>query len=222
LKYNLTEENCNGFTATTLTYYSSASTLVNTTTLYDDQSLTIPVADGFYLDVDYAIYRVTGDTSGMILGTTFCNTCECLSYQGTGGVYTIEYSDCAGNTQQVEAYEDGGIWYVEICGSNASVISGTTPETTGTTTNCVPAPGGTSCTDLVNCSCYSASGTSGSTITWFDCGGIEQTVDFGDVGGVLYSFCSLTTPIIVGTGAITGNFGPGFCTDYGSGWTCAV
>jgi hypothetical protein len=225
LKYNLTEENCSGFTATTLTYYSSASTLVNTTILYDDQLLTTPVADGFYLDVDYAVYRVTGGT-GMILGTTFCNTCDCLSYQGTGGTYTIQYTDCAGTTQQVAASEDGGTWYVSICGSNASVISGTTPEITGTTTNCVPSIGGQSCTDLDNCSCYIATGTTGSTITWFDCAGVEQTVDFGDVGGQLYSFCSLTTPIIVGTGSITDNSGPGFCYDGGGPgpivWTCAL
>jgi hypothetical protein len=225
LFYDSTEKNCGSFSGLSQTYYTSASTLVNSIRLYKEPTFVTYADDGFYLSEGYAVYRITGGT-GQLLGTTFCNTCECLSYQGTGGTYTIQYTDCAGTTQQVAAYEDGGIWFVEICGSNASVISGTTPEITGTTTNCVPSIGGQSCTDLDNCSCYSATGTTGSTITWFDCAGVEQTVDFGDVGGQLYSFCSLTTPIIVGTGSITDNSGPGFCYDGGGPgpivWTCAV
>jgi hypothetical protein len=218
LYFNTTGQTCGDFAESLLdTYYTTVPYLMNGVTLYKDLGYEQIADDGYYYSEGYAVYRVTGST-GMILGTNFCNTCDCLNYIGTSG-YTIQYTDCTGFVQEIQATEDGGQWYVTICGSNASVISGSTPESTGTTTNCVPSPSGVSCSDPLNCVCFNVTGTSGTTITYFDCEGVYQTIELDGLNSPY--FCSLTTPILTGTGELF-NQGAGFCNDYGSGWTCAV
>jgi len=219
---NLTGETCNDYVGTTATtYYMTASTIINGNILYTDEALTLLASDGYYYEDTYAVYRVTGGT-GMVLGTTFCNTCDCISLESTGGTFTVQYDDCSGNSTQLESTEDGGVWYLNVCGSNPIVISGTT-SSTGSTTNCVPAIGGTTCSGPENCQCYNATGTTGSSVSFYDCSGDYVTLDFTTwPSGV--TFCSLTTPVITGTGSYELTVGAPCYIGGGNGgnWGCAV
>ena len=225
LSYNLTGETCNDYVGISGTsYYMVSDTIINGNILYSDQALTSVADDGYYYQNTYAVYRVTGGT-GMVLGTTFCNTCECLSYESTGGTFTIQYDNCSGDTEQVISYEDGGQWYVNVCGTNPTLVSGSTPNYSGVTTNCVPTSGGTTCEGGTNCFCYNVTGaTSGTSVSWYDCEGVYQVYNGFD-GDLItsVSICSLTTPIITGIGSFGG--GNDFCFIGGGpngGWGCAV
>jgi hypothetical protein len=221
----LTGETCGDYVgATATTYYMTVSTILNGNILYTDEAFTTLASDGYYYEDTYAVYRVTGGT-GMVLGTNFCNTCDCIGYISSGGTFTVGYDDCSGFAQQIESYDDGdGYWSVNVCGSNPFVVSGSVPYYSAVTTNCVPSPIGQSCNDETNCVCWDATGTTGSTLSYFDCYGVYQDLNFDDYGGQIYSFCSLTTPVITGTGELF-NQGAGFCYNGGGpggGWGCAV